>query len=130
MLCVLVLYLPYAAGLTKIEKQKPQAQTGRRARRDSDSGNNYLDSDPQATATGSLRDRVKVTSADMPIQIKLASDGVARRPKRAVARPDHNPDSYDYDLDELIREETYGESERAARQFYAGEPAGDKEAMV
>lgn len=133
-LCAAILYLPYAAGLTKVEKVERKREVAKKtpvqeaAYVPPDEEWKHQQADAQSRA--SLRDKVRVTSRDMPIRITLNQDAVLRkRGERAVV--DADPNSYDYDLDDLIREETAGEAARREKEFYAREAVGgDKEAMV
>ncbi|GEQ69147.1 hypothetical protein JCM33374_g2818 [Metschnikowia sp. JCM 33374] len=139
-LCAVILYLPYAAGLTTVEKQsrkKTQQKTKRSSADDQYSG--YVPPDEELRLqeeagskgkTSALKDKIKITSDSMPIQIKLNQDGgLRKRTERSVG--DFNPNNYDYDLDELIREETEGEAQRKTKEYYSNEHVGgDKETMV
>lgn len=73
-----------------------------------------------AGSSRSFSDRVKVTSEDIPIRIVLNQDGIIRKRAGNVVS-DRNPNNYDYDLDELIRDETKGEADRSAAKYYAKE---------
>lgn len=77
----------------------------------------------QTRGKASLREKVKVTNDDLPIRIKLNQDGVLRK-RGAKVDIDRDPNNYDYDLDELIKDETVGEAEREAAEYYAKENVG------
>lgn len=132
--CAIVLYLPYLAGLTTIEKKEYKPKQKKQKSR-IDTG--YVPPDEEVNLQqerhglrSTLKEKVHVTSVDMPIRIKLNQDGaLRRRGEKPVG--DVDPNNYDYDLDELIREETEGEAARKEKEFYAKENVGgDKEAMV
>ncbi|OBA19933.1 hypothetical protein METBIDRAFT_44964 [Metschnikowia bicuspidata var. bicuspidata NRRL YB-4993] len=138
-LCVIILYLPYAAGLTTVEKQARKTSEQEKASQTANQYSGYLPPDEELKLqqeaaskgqTSALKNKMKVTSESLPIHIKLNQDGVLRkRTERSVG--DLNPNNYDYDLDELIKEETEGEAQRKAQEFYAKQKlGGDKEAMV
>ena len=137
--CAVIVYLPYAAGLTTLEKHSDKKTKKERKRHENDEYSGYLPPDEELRLqqessskgkTSALKDKVKITSDRMPIQIKLNQEnGLRKRTERKVG--DFNPNNYDYDLDELIREETEGEAQRKAQEFYAKQDlGGDKEAMV
>lgn len=81
-------------------------------------------------SASALKDRMNVTSENVPIKIRLNQEGVLRRRHEKVIS-DGDPNNYDYDLDELIEEETRGAADRLEKEFYSKEQVGgDKEAMV
>lgn len=133
-----VLYLPYAAGLTtlEVEKKKKKIQTHED---DADQDFGYVPPDVAAARSAkstsiksqasSLRDRI--ASQDIPVKIKLDSSNNLRRRTKERLDVDSNPNNYDYDIDELIREEAEEAAQEQMRQDYKGEVLGkDKEAMV
>lgn len=137
--CAVILYLPYAAGLTTVEKQSHKKKRRESISQAPEQFSGYLPPDEELrlqeeqkekAKTSAFKDKVNITSERMPIQIKLNQGGVLRkRTERHVG--DFNPNNYDYDLDELIREETEGEAQKEAKKYYAGQTlGGDKEAMV
>lgn len=135
LLCAAVLYLPYAAGLTKVEKKKrKKSQTPHKSTVKADISG-YVPPDEEyreqdEAKSSSLGTKMKISSEDMPIRIRLSENGVLRkRGERSVG--DTNPNNYDYDLDDLIREETEGELQRKTQEFYKNEHlGGEKEDMV
>lgn len=141
LLCALVLYLPYSAGLTHIETETRSKPTEIKKKKDDYNG--YVPPDEilrreeeesenrglRARASA-LKDRINVTSEDMPIKIRLNQETVLRKRHEKVVS-DGDPNKYDYDLDELIEEETRGAAQKQAEEFYSHEKiGGDKEAMV
>lgn len=72
----------------------------------------------------SLREKIKITSGDIPIRIGLQLEGGLRKRTGKVSL-DNDPNNYDYDLDELIEDETKGEAKRAAAEFYSKEPVSN-----
>lgn len=141
LLCALVLYLPYSAGLTHLERdvRKSEPQTVKKRAE----YNGYIPPDEELrqqeeeneshglkARASALKDRIRVTSDDMPIKIRLNQDTVLRKRNEKV-NVDRDPNNYDYDLDELIEEETRGAAQKQAADFYSKEKVGgDKEAMV
>lgn len=144
LLCALVLYLPYSAGLTHIEKNTkkeiPHAELKKPANDDYDG---YLPPDEilrreqeekeshglKARALA-LKEKIHVTNDDVPLKIRLNQETVLRRRHEKVSG-DTDPNNYDYDLDELIEEETKGAAQKQTQDFYLKESVGgDKEAMV
>lgn len=67
-----------------------------------------------------IREKVRLTSEDMPIRIGLNQEGNLRK-RGGKVLIDNDPNNYDYDLDELIEDETKGEAKRAASEYYAKE---------
>lgn len=134
--CVVILYLPYAAGLTTVEKAKhTKEQVLQYPVQQQRSG--YIPPDEEARIQQErsgknvpLRERVKVTNEDMPIRIGLKQDSHLRK-RGAKIDVDRNPNNYDYDLDELIRDETEGEAKRAAEEYNASQKVeGTSEDLV
>lgn len=134
--CVVIIYLPYAAGLTTLQKAEHHTLTQRQSVKKQYSGyvppdeELRLQQEEQSKGKTSLRERVKVTNDDIPIRIKLNQDGVLRK-RSAKVDIDRDPNSYDYDLDELINDETVGEAQREASEFYAKQDVGtNREELV
>lgn len=137
LLCGAVLYLPYAAGLTQIEKNTKPVEIKKTKKEPQFDGYIPLDEelrqqeeDATAARASGLKEKLSVTAENMPLRIRLNQNSTLRkRQERTLV--DRNPDTYDYDLDELIREETEGAAEKATAEFYSHENiGGDKEAMV
>lgn len=141
LLCVLVVFLPYSAGLTHVERESKKQRTQTKTKKVDYDG--YVPPDEllrqqeeenerrgfKARASA-LKERINVTSDDVPIKIKLNQESVLKRRHERVVG-DGDPNNYDYDLDELIDEETRGAAERLANEYYSKEKVGgDKEAMV
>lgn len=141
LLCVLVVFLPYSAGLTHVEKEAKKQKTQAKQKKVDYDG--YLPPDEllrqeeeenerkglKARASA-LKESINITSDDVPFKIKLNQDTVLKRRHEKVVG-DGDPNNYDYDLDELIQEETRGAADRLAKEFYSNEKiGGDKEAMV
>lgn len=119
--CAVVIYLPYAAGLTTVQKAQRKQQSGQqKARKQSGSITPYeelrMRQEKQANFK-KLSDKIKLTSEEMPIRIGLNQNGLLRR-RGTKIDVDRNPNNYDYDLDQLIKDETEGEVERAAAELY------------
>lgn len=135
--CAVVLYLPYAAGLTLVERQHREAKVHQKKQEEEYSG--YIPPDEELrlqqeeeakhgirAKASALKEKMHITSADMPVKIRLNQDNVLRKRKEPVIT-DMNPNTYDYDLEDLIAEET----QQGTKEFYLHEEVGgDKEAMV
>lgn len=67
-----------------------------------------------------LKEKIHVTSEDVPYAIKLNSGANLRRRHDRISA-DADPDKYDYDLDELIQEETEAAVRATRADFYRGE---------
>lgn len=139
--CAIVLYLPYSVGLTQIERQHHEAKAVQKKKNDEYTG--YIPPDEELrlqeqdnekhglrAKASALKEKMHVTSGDMPVRIRLNQGGELRKRKETI-QIDKNPNTYDYDLDELIEEETEGARQQRVKEFYAEEAVGgDKEAMV
>lgn len=136
-LCAIILYLPYAAGLTQIEKNHRTAEVKKTKKEPQFHGYIPLDEElrqqeeeEDSSRASAIKKKFSVTSDDMPVRIRLNQDSTLRK-RQDRTMGDRNPDTYDYDLDELIREETEGQAAKSRAEFYANENiGGDKEAMV
>ncbi|KAI5967860.1 hypothetical protein CANMA_002628 [Candida margitis] len=154
-LVVLILLLPSLSGLTKVS-----VQTHPRHKKDSkpinekqtEAQNNYQygyvppdelthssnDLDDEGflkTEARALKEKLQVHSDDIPIKIRLKNfagdDTGLRRRKAEKLDLNTDPDSYDYDLDELIAEETESARQNVQKEFYKGQKiGGEKEEMV
>lgn len=121
-LCAVIVYLPYSAGLTHIEKQKKQKPQRKAESAPEETG--YIPPDEQlrrqqeeersrslkARASG-FKQKMTVTNDDVPVKIRLNNEETLTRRKEKLSA-DLNPDHYDYDLDQLIREETQPQVEK------------------
>lgn len=129
-LVFLVLALPYLSGVTKYEFDK-KLKVGRKTKEHkSKPVHEYQAYTPPDEAfmseqekrdrleglkqkASALKEKANVTSSDLPFKIRL-QDGENMLRKRKTEKLDFNPDpnEYDYDIDDLIREE--GEKATAA----------------
>lgn len=128
-----ILYLPYALGLTEFEKSsRKKLQKLKESASSEHSG--YVPPDEEHALrqqkeeslkgkASALRERINVTSEDVPVKIRLHQDGLRKRTKEKLD-VDTNPSNYDYDLDELIREENEEAAEAQRRDFYKNEVIG------
>lgn len=132
-----VLYLPYAAGLTTLEVEKKNKNKAEPQQQVEDDDFGYVPPDVAAARANSssvkshasLKERF--ASQDIPVKIKLDSSNTLRRRTKERLDVDSNPNNYDYDIDELIREEALEAAQEQMRQDYKGQLLGkDKEAMV
>lgn len=107
-LVAVIVYLPYSANLIKYET-KPRS-TGKPGSSKS-SDNNKVSTGyipPDEVSTGSSNAKAsgigfrKFTKDDIPVQMSLNRPHVKRR--RDKVSLDKNPDTYDYDLEDLINE--------------------------
>ncbi|EDK47428.1 hypothetical protein LELG_05609 [Lodderomyces elongisporus NRRL YB-4239] len=155
-LVLLVLALPYISGLTTVEINKPLKSVGRnkgteRARDKSGPNNDgnvsygYIPPDEvvseDSTGTGfkskvsAVGQKLQVHSEDLPIQIKLANakneQHELRRRKHQKLDIDTDPNTYDYDIDDLIAEENATARQEQQAEFYRNQKiGGEKEEMV
>ncbi|CAK7909450.1 hypothetical protein CAAN1_24S01244 [[Candida] anglica] len=147
-----VILLPYSTGLTSFEKNKRTKKSGHSSNGSATSGQEqiyggYVPPDEanalynQEHTSTSLRDRaaalkerINVTSDDIPVRIRLSDSqaGLRKRGTKEKLDTDINPNNYDYDLDELIEEEQNKAQEEQRKEFYKKESVlgGDKETMV
>lgn len=124
-LCAFVVYLPQWAGLTHIEKNaKKKTNSGSRGGANShDSAyddTRYTEESGLKAKASALKERIQVTTDDVPYAIKL-NNGANLRKRHDRISGDTDPDKYDYDLDELIQEETDAAVRATRADFYRGE---------
>ncbi|EGW35626.1 uncharacterized protein SPAPADRAFT_58842 [Spathaspora passalidarum NRRL Y-27907] len=149
-LVAFVLLLPYVSGLTKVEidthrraKDKQNQKQKRTAAADvpvdqfgyvpPDEIESKDEEDHSLKARASaLKEKLQVTSEDMPIKIHLnQGDSAGLRRRKEKLDIDTDPNKYDYDIDELIAEETETARREQEHDFYKDQDIGrDKEAMV
>lgn len=137
-LCAGVIYLPYSAGLTHIEKNHHVKSAKKEKETKAPQYDGYVPPDEEIrlqeeaknARASALKEKLTVTAEDMPLRIRLNQDSVLRK-RQEHTISDGNPNTYDYDLDELIKEETVGAAQKAQAELYSHEKiGGDKEAMV
>lgn len=117
LVCAAVLYLPQMAGLTHLEKQKKQKKPVHQQKHE-DPVSGYIPPDEEirrqkeeeerkslAARASGLKQKMNLTNDDVPLKIRLNNEETLTRRKEKIST-DHNPDTYDYDLDELINQET------------------------
>ncbi|KAF3987780.1 hypothetical protein FT663_03675 [Candidozyma haemuli var. vulneris] len=139
--CAISLYLPYSAGLTHLERRKREKKE-----KDTQTSNEfqgYVPPDEEMrrqreedekrglkARASALKEKLHVTAEDMPVSIRLNQEsGLRKRGEKVSA--DHNPNNYDYDLDELIQDEAREANAANIKAAYAGQQlGGDKESMV
>lgn len=152
---ILILLLPSVSGLTKVSVQthphhkKDSKPTNKKQNEVPDNyqygyvppgeltlSSNDVDNEGfLKTEARVLKEKLQVHSDDIPIKIKLknfAGDETGLR-RRKAEKLDLNtdPNSYDYDLDELIAEETESARQNAQKEFYKDQKIGrEKEEMV
>lgn len=160
-LVIVMLLLPYASGLTKIEidtthhghkksnQQKKQSSPEfSQQQQQANQQYGYIPPDElqsqeqESEEHGFLKNRahafkekLQVTSEDMPLKIKLNklnnADSSLRNRKKEKLDIDTNPNNYDYDIDELIAEETEISRKEQQSEFYKDQVIGkEKEEMV
>lgn len=137
-----ILYLPYASGLTTVSVQNNKRRRDAAHQPEPAEYSGYLPPDEAVASLSSkpeslrsrasaFRDRIQVTQEDMPLKIKLDHQDSLRRRNKVKLDINPDPNSYDYDIDELIQEEANEALQEQQRQTYRGEVLGqDKEAMV
>ncbi|EDK39616.2 hypothetical protein PGUG_03714 [Meyerozyma guilliermondii ATCC 6260] len=131
---VLAIALPYMSGLATYEKQKKKKPTKSVHSTSAVSSGTmgYLPPDEIArqeqaneTHKDSLKNRVKVTTDDLPVRMTLKHDGTpSLRKRKEKLDVDTDPNHYDYDLDELITEEGNLAAAEQQAQFYRGQTLG------
>ncbi|KAI5955040.1 hypothetical protein KGF54_001601 [Candida jiufengensis] len=88
-----------------------------------------------------LKEKLQLNQEDMPIQIHLKTnnkskpndntEGGLRNRKKEKLDLNTDPNTYDYDLDDLIKEETSNAQKQQQKEFYKDQIFGkEKEAMV
>lgn len=144
--CAISIYLPYSAGLTRLEKKKKQQKQTQSTTTNDFHG--YIPPDEELrrqreqdeqlglkARASALKEKLNVTSDEIPFLIRLnQGDGLRKRNDRNASEKvvtDQDPNDYDYDLDELIEDETQQAYQENVKAAYVGQSlGGDKEAMV
>jgi hypothetical protein len=133
--------LPYASGLTTVEKNKrSNTTTTSKASSHSAGAQGYIPPDQDfdqgqnlssiAAKASALKEKVNVTSSDLPVHIKLSNVSNMRKRKEKLDL-DTDPNNYDYDLDDLIEEESRTAAANQQAEFYKDQVIGkEKEEMV
>lgn len=131
LMVVFIVLLPVMSGLTQIEKQKPTASKQKARSKEQFESQGYIPPDElirgENESQSSFKDRVEamkkkinVTSNDIPYKIRLQHEndsGLRRRTKEKLDI-DTDPNNYDYDVDELIREEGEEAVRERDQEFY------------
>lgn len=122
--------LPYFNGLTTIEVHKKRQASKKKKLADSAPiMTGYVPPDAVTSSSSTEKQprfKVKVTSDDMPLHIKL-DHAPGLRKRREKLDTNQDPNSYDYDIDELIEDddrEEREENERKQREYYRNEKIG------
>lgn len=143
----IIVYLPYASGLTTFEKQEIRAKQAKPIAKEPSqpSYGGYIPPDELyhqqelEESSNSLRGRasaikekLNITSNDMPVKIALLDhQNLRKRNQKEKLDTDNNPNNYDYDLDELIEEERDKSVQEQKSDHYKKEVLGkEKEEMV
>jgi hypothetical protein len=142
LICAIVL-LPYVSGLTRFEKNKPRRAAPPAPAAAAPSAPSYGYTPPDEFVAGdeesaslrsrasALKSKISVTADDIPVKIALLEHPGLRKRTTERLDTDSDPNNYDYDLDELIREEKERAVDEQRREHYRNEVlGGDKEAMV
>ena len=132
-LVLYLLYLPYAAGLAtyKIENSHKEKKEQNEEDKDEDKLQSvYVPPDEEdqrklkvddkkklASKASGLRERLNVSVDDIPFKLELRHKGRTRKGADHVV--DNNPNDYDYDIDELIRDEEESLANRQREEFYS-----------
>lgn len=146
LIIALVLYLPYSAGLATYKYEKKPRSKAEEAEHDSVVNNyqGYIPPDEEAALrknqedshsfrvnVSKLKEKAHVTSSDIPLKMRLQQDGNLRKRNKERLNVDNDPNTYDYDIDEFIKEENEKAVEEQKREFYKNLQMGkEKEAMV
>lgn len=139
-----ILLLPYVSGLTRFEKNKRRvAPSAPPAAAAAPSAPSYGYTPPDEFEAGeaesasfrsrasALKSKISVTSNDIPVKIALLDHPGLRKRTTERLDTDNDPNNYDYDLDDLIREEKERAVDEQRREHYRNEVlGGDKETMV
>ncbi|ODV76885.1 uncharacterized protein CANTADRAFT_24145 [Suhomyces tanzawaensis NRRL Y-17324] len=129
-LVAVILYLPYASGLTKVKiERKPKNISHKQEEPAVDEYQGYIPPDEQVARSEnkphtSMRDRMNVTSGDIPLRIRLDHESSGLRKRKDKLDINRDPNSYDYDIDELIEEEAQAAKLERDREFYKNEKLG------
>lgn len=121
---IAIIYLPTFKGLTSVKVSKSKKKSAATVKKAQPTDgyvppDAYSSSTPKVSKFQSIKN-LNVSAKDIPIQIHLEERGSDLRKRKEKLSLNNNPDTYDYDIDELIREE--GEEE--ARAFYKKEVIG------
>ena len=141
-----LIYLPYSSGLAIYEYERKPKEKVQQNNKDNylNSYQGYIPPDEEASlreqgqeshsfrvSVSKLREKAHVTSSDIPLKIRLQQDSSLRRRNKERLDIDTDPNNYDYDIDELIKEENEAAVEDQKREFYKNLQMGkEKEAMV
>lgn len=144
-LVAVIIYLPYLSGLVsykvdKVPKRGPVKKNEFSSSHVTESYG-YIPPDEQISQSSAVDGiwkkarleppKINVTSDDIPIKLTLKENSGLKRRHKEKLDIDSNPNNYDYDLDELIREESEAAIAEQRRQFYNDAELGkEKEAMV
>lgn len=130
-LCIVIITLPAILGLTQFEKNKPGSK--KKTKKSHEVFTGYVGTtQEEQRKRDKLKEKINVTDEDLPVKISLKGvDGSGLR-NRNHEKLDINrdPNQYDYDLDELISEETERVRKETVAEFYKDEMGKDKEELV
>lgn len=130
-LCIVIITLPAILGLTQFEKNKPGSK--KKTKKSNEVFTGYVGTtQEEQRKRDKLKEKINVTNEDLPVKISLKGvDGTGLR-NRNHEKLDINrdPNQYDYDLDELISEETERVRKETVAEFYKDEMGKDKEELV
>lgn len=126
-LVLLVFLLPYVLGITLIKLERPlNRRTGGGQSQTIDAETDYLPPDmrtgqstgPQVSASAAgLRDRISHASPSLKIGLQSQDDSKLRRRRAEKVDLNLDPNTYDYDVDELAREEEEADRKETMAEF-------------
>lgn len=141
-----LIYLPYSSGLATYKYEKKPTERAQLKNKDEYLSNyqGYIPPDEEAAlrnknqdshsfrvSVSKLKEKAHVTSSDIPLKFKLQQDSTLRKRNKEKLDVNNDPNTFDYDIDELIREENETAIEEQKREFYKNLQMGkEKEAMV
>ncbi|CUM52839.1 uncharacterized protein AC631_02829 [Debaryomyces fabryi] len=141
-----LIYLPYSSGLATYKYEKKPSERAQQKNKDEYLNNyqGYIPPDEEAAlrkqgqdshsfkvSVSKLKEKAHVTSSDIPLKFKLQQDSTLRKRNKEKLDINNDPNKFDYDIDELIREENESAMEDQKREFYKNLQMGkEKEAMV
>lgn len=126
-LVLLVFLLPYALGITLIKLERPAShRTAGSQSLTTEGETDYLSPDERtnqssgprvSTAATGLRDRVSHASPSLKIGLQSQDSSKLRRRRAEKVDLNMDPNTYDYDIDDLAREDEETERRETLEEF-------------
>lgn len=130
-ICLVIIALPALLGLTKLEKNKPGSK--KKVKKSNEVFTGYVSTaQEEQHKRDKLKEKINLTNEDLPMKISLkgVDDSGLRNRNHDKLDTNRDPNEYDYDLDELISEETERVRKETVAEFYKDEMGKDKEELV